>query len=40
MLSIVLGHASLGYTTQRYVHMTNEVAQDLMMKKMDKSYVE
>jgi site-specific recombinase XerD len=38
-LSKVLGHSSSGYTTERYVHMDNEVAQDLVMKKINKTYV-
>lgn len=39
VLSKVLGHSSLGYTTERYVHLQNEVAQDIAIKKMDKTYL-
>lgn len=40
VLSKVLGHSSLGYTTERYVHLLNEVAQDIAIKKMNKKYLE
>ena len=39
VLSKILGHSSLGYTTERYVHLQNEIAQEIALKKMNKNYL-